>query len=63
MWCEMVWCGFVNLDHVFALAYNAAEGALGTDPAERLVSWLPMELTSATVATGLGVLGGAGGHW
>ena len=51
----------VDFDHMPALAYDAAEGALGTDPAEGLLLWLPMEFSSATVAAGLGELGGSRG--
>ena len=57
----MVGCGSVDLDHVFPLAYDAAEGALGTDPAEGLVSGLSMEFASTSVAASLGVLCGAEG--
>ena len=37
---KMVRCGGVDLDHVFALAYYAAKGALGANAAKWLMFWL-----------------------
>ena len=39
---EMVGCGGVDLNHVFALAYYAAKGALRANAAKGLVSGLTM---------------------